>query len=223
MVKWAVAESMLPAENYTAIKCVESLKKGRPIAKETEPITCVATKLVDATLSHRTKVLSDMVRFQQLTGCRPRELCSIKAGRVDRSGQVWQITLDRHKTTHRGRERIIYVGPKAQAVLAPYLLRGQNDYCFSPIESERQRRAARTAARRTPPNQGNRAGQNLARKPRVAPREHYTADTYRKAIYYACRRAKLRGWPPIHPAQILYRRRPVQILEQLRQTLAQAL
>ena len=41
-----------------------------------------------------------------------------------------------HKTEHHDRERIIYVGPKAQQVLLPYLLRDAQANCFSPAESE---------------------------------------------------------------------------------------
>ena len=40
-----------------------------------------------------------------------------------------------HKTEHHGRERVIFIGPKAQDVLRPYLLRDKIGYCFVPAES----------------------------------------------------------------------------------------
>lgn len=146
IIKWAVGEGMMPAANHQAIKCVEPLRKGRCTARESKPITCVDIGLVEATLPYLTQVVADMVRFQLLVGCRPGEVCKIKAGMVDRSSEVWQIELDDHKTAYRGKSRIIYVGPQAQNILRPYLLRPASAYCFSAIESERQRRAARTAA-----------------------------------------------------------------------------
>ena len=42
---------------------------------------------------------------------------------LDRSGPVWVYTPRRHKTLHHGHTREIYLGPKAQAVLTPWLVR----------------------------------------------------------------------------------------------------
>lgn len=200
LVKWAVSEGLMPTENYTAIKCVDPLKRGRSSAPEAVPIKPVSPALVKATLPHLTKVLSDMVRFQQLAGCRPGELVRIKPAMVDRTGDVWTIRLVDHKTAYRGKERTIYVGPQAQKVLAPYLLRGGDSFCFSPVESEQQRRQAAHEARVTPLSCGNRPGTNrIANKPRKAPGTSYTTGTYARAILYACKRAKLEHW---HPNQL---------------------
>jgi len=64
-------------------------------------------------------VVADMVRFQRFTGARPGEVCQIRPIDVDRSGEVWTYRPESHKTEHHGRQRIIYVGPQAQEVLAP--------------------------------------------------------------------------------------------------------
>jgi hypothetical protein len=40
---------------------------------------------------------------------------------IDRTGRVWVYKPERHKTEHRGQSREIYLGPKAQAVLTPWL------------------------------------------------------------------------------------------------------
>lgn len=137
-----------------------------------------------------------MIRFQLLTGCRPGELVCICLGMVDRNNDVWTIRLVEHKTAHKGKSRTIFIGPKAQAILAPYLLRGADDPCFSPIESEKQRRQARHEARKTPLSCGNKPGSNVARKPRTQPGRAYTTGTYRRAITYACIRGKLQMWAP---------------------------
>lgn len=198
--RWAAGEGMIPPTVADTLRCVDPLKRGRTQAREAEPVKPVSPTLVESTLRHLTPVLRDMVRFQQYTGCRPGEVCKITPAMVDRSGDVWEIKLTEHKTAHRGKERTIYVGPQAQAVLMPYLLRPADAFCFSPQESERQRLQAKHEARVTPLSYGNRPGTNkLARKPRQAPGVFYTTSSYTKAIKYACQRAKLEHW---HPNQL---------------------
>jgi integrase len=145
--------------------------------------------VVDATLPYMTTVLADMVRFQQLVGCRPGELCSITPLMVDRSGDVWLIKLAKHKTSYRGKDRTLYIGPQAQAILKKYLLRAGDARCFSPVESEKQRQAKRHDARITPLICGNRPGTNVVRKPLKTASEAYTTGTFARAIKYACRKA----------------------------------
>lgn len=135
-----------------------------------------------------------MVRFQRLTGCRPAEVCRVKPCNVDRSSDVWVYRPESHKTEHQGRERIIHVGPKAQAVLALYLLRDADAYCFSPINSERKRRAKQRARRKTrvQPSQIDRSKAH----PKRTPRERYDANSYRRAIHRACDLAGIDRWAP---------------------------
>jgi len=194
--KWAAGQGMIPASVHANLKCVPNLLRGRTDAPETKAIMPVSKALVEATLKHMTPVVADMVRFQQLVGCRPGELCMITPSMVDRSESVWTITIEKHKTAHKGKSRTVYVGPRAQAILAKYLLRAADSACFSPIESEKQRQALRHAARTTPMNAGNTPGSNISRSPRTAPGEAYTTGSYAKAIKYACVRGKLESWAP---------------------------
>ena len=83
----------------------------------------MAEAVVEATLPHLPPVVGDMVRFQLLTGSRPGEVCSIRPCDVDRSGEVWIYRPEHHKTEHQDRQRIIFIGPKGQDALRPYLLR----------------------------------------------------------------------------------------------------
>ena len=89
--------------------------------------------MVDATLPYLPVVVADMVRFQRLTGARPGEVCQLRPCDVERGGEVWQYRPESHKTQHHGRERIIYIGPQAQDVLRPYLLRDAQAHCFQPV------------------------------------------------------------------------------------------
>lgn len=196
VIKWAVSEGMIPVSVYETLRCVDPLKRGRSEAPESEPVRPVSDAVVELTLKNLTKVVGDMVRVQRLLGCRPGELVKITPGMIDRTNDVWQIALTEHKNAYRGKTRVLYVGPKAQAILKPYLLRGAEDPLFSPIESEKQRRAAAHAARKTRMSCGNKPGSNVARKPRTEPGMSYTAGTYARAIHYACIRAKVESWAP---------------------------
>ena len=79
-----------------------------------------------------TPVLADMVEVHRLIGARPSEMCNLRPCDIDRSEAVWIYTPASHKTEHHGHSRKIAIGPKAQAVLARYLLRDPQAFCFSP-------------------------------------------------------------------------------------------
>ena len=194
--KWMTGEGLIPSSIFESLRCVASLQRGRTEAKEAPKILPVDEKILKATLPHMTQVLRDMVEFQLLVGCRPGEVCSIKPCMVDRSSDVWTVTLTEHKGAWRGHERFIYVGPKAQSILSKYLLRSSDAYCFSPVESEKQRLDARHAARVTPLSCGNKPGSNVARTPRKKPGECFTAGTYARSIRSACLRAEVTPWAP---------------------------
>ncbi len=136
MFKWASSKSILPVSVLETLKTVEPLKIGRTEAPELGPILPVSDELVDATLPHLNHVVKATVQFQRLVGCRPGEVCRIKPSMViDRSAEVWEIKLEKHKTAYKGKSRTIYCGPKAQAILKPFMLRGEDEYCFSPADA----------------------------------------------------------------------------------------
>ena len=189
IIKWAVSEGMMPPATHQAVKCVEPLKRGRVQAPEAPPIRPVEQATVDATLPHLPQVVADMVRFQLATGCRPGEVCSIKPAMVDRSSDIWQIRLVAHKTAYRGKSRTIYVGPKAQAVLAKYLLHGADNHCFSPREAEAKRREKRNLERTSPIRRSKQKSKLYKKKSSSRIGDHYDTASYGNAIKYACKLA----------------------------------
>jgi integrase len=44
--------------------------------------------------------------------------------------EVWFFRPEGHKTEHHGKERRVYIGPRAQAILQPYLERDPEGFCF---------------------------------------------------------------------------------------------
>ncbi len=133
MFRWAVAEELAPASILHALQAVDGLRKGKTPARETSPVTPVDDAVIDATIKHLNRTAADMVRLQRMTGARPGEICILRPCDVDRSNAVWEYRPESHKTEHRGRERVVYIGPKAQAILIVYLMRTEPEkYCFRP-------------------------------------------------------------------------------------------
>jgi integrase len=187
MFKWGTSEEVLPPSVYHALQTVTGLRKGRTEARETAPIGPVAEDVVNATLNFLPATVADMVRFQRLTGCRPGEVCQLRPMDLDRSGEIWEYRPSTHKTEHHDKKRLIFVGPKAQAVLRPYLDRSADVLCFRPIDSEAKRFVELRARRKTrvQPSQRNRK----KAKPKRRPSERYGKDAYRNAILRGVKKA----------------------------------
>ncbi len=118
---WAKNEELIRGNAYDRIKDLRiRTDSGLHASPKIEPVD---DAVVDQTVPHLKSVVADMVRFQQWTGCRPGELVRMKPEDIDRSGDVWECRLQEHKTAHRGKNRTIYIGPRAQSVLAPWLLK----------------------------------------------------------------------------------------------------
>jgi len=139
MFRWATVNEFVPDGLVHALEAVEPLRPGQTEAPELEPVVDVADEHVERTLAAMPRVPRDLLRFIRLVGCRPGEACMIRPCDVDTAGPVWRWTLPKHKNTWRGHARVVLIGPKAQAVLRPYLKRRPERYCFSPVESERER------------------------------------------------------------------------------------
>lgn len=153
LFKWAVSMEMVPAQTWHGLMAVEGLKRGRTTAPELPPVRAVADEVVLKTLPHLPKVVADLVMFIRCSGCRPGEACQLKPVDIERSGEVWRWTLRSHKNAWREHERVIMIGPRAQAILKPYLdrlKRTPHAYCFSPKASERERNRQRKQGRQSP-------------------------------------------------------------------------
>lgn len=194
--KWLVAEGFAEPSLHHGLKCVEPLKRGRCSCPESDPVKPIDDKAVSLTLPHLPPILQDMVRLHALLGCRPGEICSLTPSMVDTKADVWTITLAEHKTSWRGHERIIYVGPKAQVILKPYLS-GQPDMpIFSPKIAVEQRLQVKERNRKTPPSCGNKRGTNRKSSPKKRAGDRYDTQSYGKAIKFACLAAEIPVWSP---------------------------
>lgn len=142
MFKWGVSHQLVDNNVYQAVCTVPGLRRGRGIGRDTSPRQVVPLEHVEATLKHLPSPLRAIVRLLLMTGARPTEILRLKKGDIDCTGPVWPAVIRDHKLAYRGIQRTLYFGPRAQAILRPFLVRGDDDYLFSPIEAERERHAA---------------------------------------------------------------------------------
>jgi len=140
MFKWAVSKELIPVTTYQALATVTGLKKGKSEAVDHPHVLPVPPEVVEATIRHAKPIIADMIRFQMLTGCRPGEVTSLKPCEIDRRQKIWRYRPGCHKMEHKGRDRIILIGPQAQVILLPYLLGDENETCFSRPTGGRHKR-----------------------------------------------------------------------------------
>jgi integrase len=172
MYKWLVNESLIPITTYQTLMVVSGLRRGEDGVRETKPVRVVEDDVVNATMPHLPEVVADMVRLQRLTGMRPAEVCKLRPCDLNRKSDVSIYRPATHKTQYRGRDRVIFIGPRGQEVLLRYLTRDAEACCFQPGESE--------AKRQTPRGRGKGIRHY---------NERYKVTAYRRAIHRACDKA----------------------------------
>jgi integrase len=201
MFRWAVENELVPSGVYHGLQAVRGLAHGRSAARETDPIGPVSEVLINGTLPHLNRHLQGIVRVQLFTGARPGEVCVMRACDIDMTGAVWLYRPAAHKTKHHGHQRLIAIGPRAQAVIKEFLTLDTQAYLFSPRRAMEEIRAAKRRNRKTKvqPSQQHRR----KRKPKRQPGEFYNVAAYDHAVRKACQKASVQHW---HPHQLRHTR-----------------
>jgi integrase len=174
MFRWASKKKLVPKETYYGLKAVEGLQRGRFNVRETKPVKPVLDEHVAAVLSKVNPVMRAMIQVQELAGMRPQDIRNMRTCDIDMTGDVWVYKPWTHKMEHRGLTRRIAIGPRAQAILRPFLKPDQpTEYLFRPKEAVARVRAERREQRRTPMTPSQRARRPKT-KPDRAPGSQYT-------------------------------------------------
>ncbi len=190
MFKWGVEEELVPANVLHALQAVAPLKYGRSSARESEPVKPVPDHFVDAVEDHVARPVWAMIELQRLTGMRSGEVTSMRPCDLNTTGKLWIYTPKTHKTQHHGHTRTIHLGPRAQAIIEPFLNRPLDAYLFNPAEAMKEHRRRRHRSRVTPMSCGNRPGSKKPKKnPKSTPMDQYTPGSYLRAVYYGCEKA----------------------------------
>jgi integrase len=205
MFAYAVEEDLVPGTVYHALLAVRGLRKGTPGVRETRKVRPVPRDHIKAVLGKAHAVLKAMLLFAYYTGARPGEVCALKPCHLDRTGKIWRYTVppEANKTEHHNENTeegsVVYVGPRAQRVLLPWLEGIQvNEFVFSPVRAEALRQRARRAARKTPlyPSHLKRLETKRKSAPKRPKRDHYDPISFRRAVKRLCQTVKVPKWTP---------------------------
>jgi integrase len=120
-IRWAVAGELIPGEVLHRLTAVEGLRYGELGTRESEPVKPVPEAFIEAVKPLVSLQVRAMIELQTLTAMRPGEVAIMRSKDLDMSGRVWVYRPQHHKTEHHGHERVIYLGPRAQEVLKPWL------------------------------------------------------------------------------------------------------
>lgn len=157
--QWAAERGDVPSHTWQALCGVSRIRASR--RKRVQPI---AWDTVEATLPHLSDVIGAMIRVLWHSGMRPEDVCVMRGMDIDQGGDVWLYQPESHKTDHLDvPDRIIALGPQAQAVITPWLDRDLTAYLFRPVEG---------------------SGRQLSNYG-----ETYTSASLRRAVHRGCERA----------------------------------
>lgn len=197
--KWATEQERIAPSVLHGLQAVSGLRRGRGGARETEPVRPVSEADVTATLPFLPDPVRAAVELQLLTGARPGEVLAMRTADIDATGAIWTYRPESHKSSWRGHERSIFLGPRAQDVVAAFLLPDSpTAFLFSPTVAELRRRDRLRAARRVPlfPSHVRALERKRKPNPKRRPRDRYDVQSYRQAITRGCKRAGVAPWRP---------------------------
>ncbi len=152
LFQWA-AEDELVSPNVTAsLSVLRSLQQGRTEAYEPKPVISVSESDYLAVLPFLRTPVRAMVQLQWWTGARPGEIREFRLAHLSRTEQgVWLHMPPQHKTRHRNKSRFIGIGPRAQEVLKPFIMRVPRPEpdlpLFSPKDAMEERHIVAAARR----------------------------------------------------------------------------
>ena len=132
VIEWGVSEELVSVSVSKSLKTVHGLRVGKTPARAPEPKGPVCEAHVNAIKPLVTRPMWGLIQFMLLTGCRPSEAVSLRWSEIDISKAVWTYCPKHHKTAHKGKKRVIVIGPQGQQVLNSVRELSRSDYVFDP-------------------------------------------------------------------------------------------
>lgn len=117
--KLGVENEQVPETVHRALEKVTPLQYGE--AREPAKVRPAPSGALAAIVPHLSPMFAAVAQLEALCGARGGELLLMRACDLDRSDDIWIFQPARHKTRHHGHARPIYLGPRCQAILAPWL------------------------------------------------------------------------------------------------------
>ncbi|MCB0358032.1 MAG: site-specific integrase [Bdellovibrionales bacterium] len=129
--KWLVKYRDLPFASYQAISLVDRARSGRNGVKVTKPVAPVLWSQVELLKPYMAPIAYDLFHLQYLGGMRPSEAIRFRFQDVEfASADAWIYSPPEHKKKKYGQVRTIFLGPRCQALLDPYMDLGSTRYLF---------------------------------------------------------------------------------------------
>jgi integrase len=164
MWRWAAEEELVPASSWHALQSLSGLRAGRSAAKEPERKKPVPEADFQRALTGLPAPVRAILEVLWWTGARSGEICSLRTCDIVRDCEPWQYCPERHKNSHRGHKRAIFFGPRARAVLQPFLDdENPERFLFSPADAVR----AQKETAKVPHRSDARRAQAAATKRRI--------------------------------------------------------
>jgi integrase len=135
---WALENRLCAAGTKSEVWAITSLKQGRSEAPEQRQVAPVPHWVVKAACRFAPASVGAMMQLQELTGMRPGELCACRGQDLSPWRDVLVYRPATHKTEHKGKPRVIVLGPRAQRVIQPYIKK--RGYIFTPAMSVQERK-----------------------------------------------------------------------------------
>ena len=136
--RWVEQKGLVPPGSWENLRTLRGLSawdaRVRQPAKRLAITEADITRIANAAPA----VVRAMIWTQYLTGMRSGEVRTARVGEIDRLGDIWIYRPANHKMAYRGQSRAIPIGPRAQELLKPYLLRPSEEYVFHPVLEARR-------------------------------------------------------------------------------------
>jgi integrase len=131
MFVWGAEEELIPPEVASGLAMVKGLREDRSEARDKPRVQAVPDERVRATVSRVSPLAADIIRVMRLSGMRPGEAVRMTVEEIDRADpDCWRYRPTRHKTRHRGKTRTVFIGPKCQEILTPWIVKAGSGRVF---------------------------------------------------------------------------------------------
>lgn len=121
LIKWCIERGYSTPEQLIGISTVERIKRGRYGARDTEPVGPACPDAVRLVMQEVPESIRAMMELIELTGMRPGEARRMKLSELERvkhNGEsVFKYTPSRHKTSHLGKRRRIFIAGRARQII----------------------------------------------------------------------------------------------------------
>ena len=134
--KWALKRGVIDANQYAGLMAVDPLTSKEAPTKIVEPAD---DDDVNETMALLSEDFQDMIRFLRATGCRPGEARLLQVSDVDREN--WLFVPVKHKTSHKGKVRVVPIPSSVRPMLLKRLLRPADAYVFAGDDGPYHKRA----------------------------------------------------------------------------------